>query len=71
MCVMTLLFESYESELRYLMVYQREKNGERGYMLTFVIAYIRYKKKLQNGGVILCRHVVEALCGMQQNWCKC
>ncbi|KAG5881483.1 hypothetical protein JTB14_026540 [Gonioctena quinquepunctata] len=53
MCVMTLLFEGEESEVKinekklYDLAKQfggisaGEQNGERGYMLTFVIAYIR------------------------------
>lgn len=55
MCVMTLLFEGekkdieaqekkiYEISGRCGGVPAGEKNGERGYMLTFVIAYIRVR----------------------------
>lgn len=53
MCVMTLLFEGNQKDVeahekkiydigkKYGGVPAGEKNGERGYMLTFVIAYIR------------------------------
>lgn len=58
MCVMTLLFEAdkkdiqlhekkiYEIAAKFGGIPAGEKNGERGYMLTFVIAYIRVRSSL-------------------------